>query len=114
MTQKLTVLSPIVKIRRGPNTVGAVVREAKNGQQYDVIQMIPGQRAPEAWAKITLPDARDIDAYICVVMNTGTRLCVVEEVAGAGNDADLYTKGFRDGVEHVLRMVSAERAKLGD
>jgi hypothetical protein len=106
---KLTVLSPVVKIRRGPNTVGAVLREAKNGQQYDVQQFIPAPRPPEEWAKITLPDAPGIDAYICVTMATGTRLCAVEEAETQGTYAD----GFRAGVEHVLRMIATERAKLG-
>lgn len=111
MTQKLTVLSPIVKIRRGPNTVGAVLRQAKNGQQYDVLQIIPGPRAPEEWAKIILPDDQNTDAYICVTMATGTRLCAVEEQPA--QSAGTYVDGFRDGVEHVLRIIAAERAKLG-
>lgn len=109
MTQKLTVLSPVVKIRRGPNTAGAVLLEAKVGQQYEVLQLIPGPKAPEQWAKIELPNIANIDAYICVTMATGTRLCAVEDAAPQGTYAD----GFRDGVEHVLRMIAAERAKLG-
>jgi len=109
MTQKLTVLSPVVKIRRGPNAAGAKLREAKNGQQYEILQLIPGPKAPEQWAKIVLPDMQNVDAYICTVMATGTRLCAVEDAAPQVTYAD----GFRDGVEHVLRMIAAERAKFG-
>jgi hypothetical protein len=109
MTQKLTVLAPVVNIRRGPNDSGAFIKKAAVGEQFDVLQLIPGQRPPEQWAKIILPDKRDVAAYICVTLPSGNPLC---DVSAAQERS--YADGFKAGVEHVLRWVSTERAKLGD
>lgn len=109
MTLILTVLAPVVNIRRGPNDTGGFIRQATVGEQFDAVQIIPGQKPPEQWAKITLPDKQDITAYICVALPSGKSLCQVSAVQQLS-----YADGFKDGVEHVLRWVSSERAKLGD
>jgi hypothetical protein len=113
MTSKLTVTNPVLNIRRGPNDSAAFIKQAKVGEQYDVLQIIDGPRPPEQWAKVLLPDQQNINAYMCVTLPSGRPVSKVSSLpAQPGESAD-FQRGFREGVEHVLRWLSAERAKLG-
>ena len=108
----LTVLAPKVKIRRGPGISAGILRDAIIGQQFKASQVIDSPKSPEQWAKIVLEDQQQINAYICARLPSGEVLCEVSNApAGPGDSAD-FQRGFRAGVEHVLRWVSAERAKL--
>jgi len=113
MTLKLTVLAPVVNIRRGiGNAAGGILRQARIGEQFDAVQVIDTPKSVEQWAKVILPDQLNADAYVCIKLPNGSALCQVSAVPTQVGDAK-YQEGFRDGVEHVLRWVSAERAKLG-
>jgi hypothetical protein len=108
----VTILRPVVKIRRGPGTGAGIIKAAKIGEQYRCLQVID-LKGREQWARIVLPSDETQNAYICARMASGTPLCEVSVASAPGNTDD-YKRGYRDGVEHVLAWVSAERAKLGD
>ncbi|HAE59354.1 MAG TPA: hypothetical protein DCG54_07570 [Anaerolineae bacterium] len=108
MTLMLTVSKPIVKIRRGPNAGAAVLDDAKNGQEFEVIRLLddPGQKTTEQWAKIIHPQKRDQDAYICVRLPTGTYLCNVSNNGAPPSDTNDYNRGFMDGRRDMInRMI---------
>jgi hypothetical protein len=103
----LTVVRPVVKIRRGPSTAGGIIKDAKIGETYDVIQLLddPDRKSPEQWAKIVLPEQQNINAYICVRLPSGSYLCNVENVPDKPKGDD-YNRGFMDGRrEMVNRMI---------
>ena len=108
---KLTVLAPVVNIRRGIGNAAGILRQARIGDQFDAVQVIDTPKSVEQWAKIILPDQLNADAYVCIKLPSGSALCQVSAVPNPPKGT--YADGFRDGVEHVLRWVSAERAKLG-
>ena len=108
----LTITAQIANVRRGPSISTAIIREAKSGQQFDVVTLVD-IGAHEQWAKVILPDSKDVHAYICTCLPNGRpQGSVSSKPVTSGNAAD-YSKGFADGVDHVLRWVASERAKLG-
>jgi hypothetical protein len=103
----LTVTNPVVKIRRGPSTGAGVIKEAKVGETFDVIQLLddPNGRTPEQWAKIILPQQQDVNAYICVRLPSGNYLCNVTNVPEKPQGDD-YKRGYSDGRRAMLdRMI---------
>lgn len=102
MTLKVTVLSPTANIRREPTIASICFAEAQVGEQFDVIQLID-LKAPEQWAKIVLLDNPDMEAYICVTMSTGTKMCQ----AGMSSEParDEYRRGWNECLEAIHRAL---------
>ncbi|PKN93002.1 MAG: hypothetical protein CVU44_11260 [Chloroflexi bacterium HGW-Chloroflexi-6] len=107
----LTVVAPEVNIRRGPTGSAGMIQRAPAGTQFKVINVVD-LKAPEQWAKVRLDDAQDVDAYVCVKMPSGKALCKVQASPSKASDGE-YLRGYRDGIDKVLQLIAAERAKLG-
>jgi hypothetical protein len=102
MSLILTVTNPSANIRRGPTISASRFAEAKIGNQFEVIQLID-LKPPEQWAKIILPEHRDVDAYICVTMPTGAKLCQVSNVPTPPNAE--YQRGWNDCLDAVHQAI---------
>lgn len=107
-TLKLTVLAPLVNIRRGVNNNAGRIGEAKTGQQFDVIQVID-LKTPEQWAKVFLPEQQNGNAYICVTLPTGVKLCDVSFAADPDSPTDKYNCGWNDCLDAMREKLDAMR-----
>jgi hypothetical protein len=110
-TLKLTVLKPVVNIRRGTSSGASFIRDAKIGQQFDVIQVID-LKSPEKWAKIILDDDVSVDAYVCVTLPSGKDNCQVSAVPMPPQSDGQFMDGMRKGLDRAIAVLQAERAKL--
>lgn len=104
---KLTITKPTVNVRRAPNASAAFVRDAKEGEVFEVVHLLddPTGKTPEQWAKVILPDKQNVDAYICVRLPSGAHLGTVSN-SGPSTNIDDYNRGFMDGrQDQVRRMI---------
>ena len=104
----LTVLSPTINLRRGPNDGASIIRQAKVGEQFDVVQVLD-TGSVEQWARITLPDQKQEMAYACVRLPSGKQLSNVSNVRdNPGDSGDEYKRGKREAVEKLMRHLQQE------
>lgn len=106
MSLTLTVIVPTVRVRRGPGDSGAIVDQAKTGQQYPVINLID-KAGREQWAKVVFPGREDEDLYICVRLPNGNALCSVSNTPSA-SESDEYRRGKRETVEKLILTLQRE------
>ena len=111
MSLILTVLNPTINLRRGPNDGASIIRQAKVGEQFDVVQVLD-TGSVEQWARITLPDQKQEMAYACVRLPSGKQLSNVSNVS-ASQTSDEYWRGQREALEKAIRFMENELQLLG-
>ena len=110
MTLTLTVISPVVNIRRGPSESAGVIVKANTGDQFDVVQVLD-KGTVEQWARIVLPEQENVMAYACIKLPNGKALCNIGNTAPAPN-ADEYKRGKREALEHLRALIESELEKI--
>lgn len=110
MSERLTVIKPTANIRRGPTMNAGIIRAAKNGEQFKVLDVVKLQGL-EVWVKVEEYDRHGalVDAYICAVMPSGARLA---ELSGTNLPVDDFAKGYKAGVTHAVEVLTQELLKL--
>lgn len=111
MSLILTVLSPTINLRRGPNNGASVIRKVKVGEQFEVIQVLD-TGAVEQWARIVLPEQKNEPVYACVRLPSGKQLSNVSNVS-ASQTSDEYRRGQREALEKAIRFMENELLLLG-
>jgi hypothetical protein len=106
---KLTVLAPVVNLRRGPNDSAGFLGQAHVGEQFEVEELLSIGKI-EQWARVRLPEREDLTVYLCVKLPSGKALCQVQEQPA--QDVDAYRRGQRDMLERILRWLAEQRALL--
>ncbi len=107
MSREVTVTSPSVRIRRAPTTNAGVIRVAVNGEHWPVLDIV--QNGKETWARIAYKEnGKDVDAYVCVTMSTGSELCVI---TGIDTQSE-FAKGYKAGMMYAHGLLTEAIAKL--
>jgi len=110
MSLTLTVLSPTINLRRGPNDGASIIRQANVGEQFEVIQVLDTGKV-EQWARIVLPEKKNEQAYACVRLPSGKHLSNLSNVS-TGESSEEYKRGQREAVEKLMRHLQQELDSL--
>lgn len=109
MTLILTVISPVVNVRRGPAESAGVIVKANTGDQFEVVQVLD-QGPVEQWARVVLPGQENVKAYICIKLASGKTLCNIGNTTPAPS-ADEYKRGKREVLERLRAYIESELEK---
>lgn len=112
MSLILTVLSPTVRIRRGPGLSASILGQASVGEQYPVQQVVDIPKSREQWARVIVPNRENEAAYICVRTASGSALAALSATPGMSESSNDYQRGWNAALEKMRALLDGELKKI--